>query len=197
MSGVKGRMNGLRFTSASKTLLHQATTVIPMIPILQGNKTAPASFTGLFVFTPASLPTASAPMTVFSAGVSGGAFDSIALSLTTAGLAFSVLTKTVTSTAIINMVPVANGVIACVVRYTNQAVPMKLAAQGFTEVSRTPSGTMGGTNWGYVWLGNFEQSSNGFQPFDGWIHELRLWNFVATDPQRDALLTYANKKWGT
>jgi hypothetical protein len=197
MSGVKNRMNGLRFTSASKSLLYPTKTTLPLIVALEGTKAAPASFTGLFVFTPASLPTASAPMTVFSAGVSGISYDSIALGLTANSLVFTVLCSGSSSAAAITMVPAANGVIACVVRYTNQTVPMKLAAAGFTEVAVTPTGVMDGQTWSFCWLGNLQQSSNGFQPFDGWIHEARIWSTVATDAQRDQLLTYATTKWGT
>jgi hypothetical protein len=196
MSGVKGRMNGLRFTAASKTVMFQGTT-IPFVRTLDGNAIVPESFTMLCVFTPATQPTSSNPMTLFTLGVAGRSYDMISLGITQNSLAFTVWAQSGPVTAAISMVPAANGVIAAVVRYTNNTVPMKLAAQGFTEVSVVPNVSLSGTPWGMAFLGTLQQSSNGYQPFDGWLHEWRIWSVVATDAQRDSLLTYANRKWGT
>jgi hypothetical protein len=90
----------------------------------------------------------------------------------------------------------ATAIVKTVSRFDSAGNTLKLKANTLTEQSVATGGTFAA-----AWT---EQSTIGVCDnlpldgyFDGWIHEIRVWNTTLSDTNRDDLMTYATAKWGS
>ena len=194
---------GFRFTAAAPNGYHDFmygdAYVRPyIIDKLRNGGTTPTAFTLWAVFKPATVPTGSTQACIFSSGA--GSLSSgmnINLGISATNVHFAVASSASTNSNAVLMTPTANGLIKVVARFTNFGTATKLAVNSLSEGSLTPTGTMNGSAWDYVYLASRQIGGAQAEYFDGWLHEIRIWQTAVTDSVRDDLLSYATYKWGS
>jgi len=189
VAASKNNMPGLRFTGSLQQFLLQSGGTM-------GNTMrTSAGYVILCVFTPATLPTAASQEAFAGSHAQVTALNRVRIHQLTAG---TVRASRNANSAFNNIAAAtnvsANSIIKAVSRWDGTSI--KLAVNAQTEVSAVVSGTFTVT-----WV---EQSMIGASNdlptdsfLDGWIHELRIWNVLASDTDRTNLLTYATSKWGS
>jgi hypothetical protein len=90
----------------------------------------------------------------------------------------------------------ANQLAKVVTRYDSAGSELAIAVNALSEATVVP-GALGVNPFTAITIG--AEGSNSITQFylRGWVHEIRIWDSVASDLQRDNLLTYATSQWGS
>lgn len=193
VANVKNGLPGLYFTGSLSHLLS-----------LQGAGTlmttlkASTGYTIFLVYTPTSLPSVAATIFAASEKAKTGGFNIIRGSqiLSTTAVRSSRNSDTVYYQPGVAAAAAANQINKDITRYDSAAPTLRIKVNALVEASLAPAGL--GTNaFTACYIGAEGTSAVDQFFFDGYIHQIEVWNSTASDADRDALVTYGTNQWGS
>jgi len=198
-ASIKNGLPGVRFTGAAYQFLSAVSTALAQL--LQSS----SNFGALVVFTPASLVSstqiAAEPLT-FGLNTSNAVQHCKFSQSRSNGAVYFENNGSGTNNLNVAAGLTANTIFKCVNRWT--AGTQALAINSLTEGTLTGvTGSSGATwNFGYIGAGfdagvTGATTYNATYPFDGWVHEIIIYNAALTTADRSSLLSYATTKWGS
>ena len=187
-TNAKNGLPGIRFTGSLGQYLSLIAGGNLIANLMNG------VYFGHIIFTPASLPAVAAD--VFYTGYSGGTTTNFVRlgEFRAAGTTYHARANTgAVFGAIVNASAVANTLSKLVARF--DGTTMYAQVNAITEVTTGYSGTQAAFD--QCFLGIFGQTNTLQFPFDGWIHEIRIYGAFGSAQNKTDAQTYATSKWGS
>lgn len=193
IANVKNGLPGLYFSGS----LAQFLSIRANAP-LAGTLKASTGYTIFIVYTPTTIPAVAATLFSASERARVGGFNIIrgAQILSTAVVRASRNSDAVTYQPSVAAAATVNVVAKTINRYESAGPTLKMRVNSLVEAGVVPAG-LGANAFTACYIG--AEGSNGIDQFyfDGYIHQIEIWNTAASDVQRDDLATYATSQWGT
>jgi hypothetical protein len=189
-TNVKNGMPGIRFTGSLSQFMTEVAG-----GTFGGVMKSSTGYGMLAIVTPATLPTAAA-QTIMAVGSSSGfSFARVLQQLTAGAYRTSRIADASNNSAVSGTNVAANTLSKAVSRWDGTNI--KVAVNAIADASATVTGTFNNAWTENSALGAEANGGTWQFYFDGWVHEIRIWNTALSDTDRDNLLTYATSKWGS